>query len=118
MRAQAVRDDHVVHEHNDLLQPAAGSVAHPAGATAQPGSRRGCAAGIGYRYGVDPVMIRVAFVVATIFGGAGIVLYLAAWLLFPDARNMTSPADSLFGRGGSPPRRPRRSCSSSRSSSR
>jgi phage shock protein PspC (stress-responsive transcriptional regulator) len=62
----------------------------------------GVAAGIGYRYGVDPVLIRVAFVVATIFGGAGIVLYLAAWLLFPDARNMASPADSLFGRGGAP----------------
>jgi len=59
----------------------------------------GVAAGIGYRYGVDPVLIRVAFVVATIFGGAGIVLYLAAWLLFPDARNMTSTADTMFGRG-------------------
>lgn len=63
------------------------------------GPGAGVAAGIGYRYGVDPVLIRVAFVVATIFGGAGIVLYLAAWLLFPNARTMASPADSMFGRG-------------------
>ena len=43
----------------------------------------GVAAGFGRRYGVDPVLIRVAFVVSTVFGGAGIVLYLAAWLLLP-----------------------------------
>ena len=36
----------------------------------------GVAAGIGYRYGVDPVLIRVAFAVSTIFGGAGVVLYV------------------------------------------
>lgn len=44
----------------------------------------GVAAGIGRRYGVDPLLIRVAFVVSTIFGGAGIPLYLAAWLAMPD----------------------------------
>ncbi len=61
----------------------------------------GVAAGIGYRYGVDPVLIRVAFVVATIFGGAGIVVYLAAWLLCSQAGDESSAAESLFGRGRS-----------------
>lgn len=61
----------------------------------------GVAAGIGVRYGVDPVLIRVAFVVSTIFGGAGIVLYLACWLLLSRAGDETSPAESLFGRGRS-----------------
>ncbi len=61
----------------------------------------GVAAGFGRRYGVDPVLIRVAFVVSTIFGGAGIVLYLAAWLLLPAAGDPVSPAEGLINRGRS-----------------
>ncbi|MGW4478067.1 PspC domain-containing protein [Rhodococcus triatomae] len=61
----------------------------------------GVAAGVGRRYDVDPVLIRIAFVVSTIFGGAGIVLYLAAWLLLPRAGDDTSAAESLLGRGQS-----------------
>ncbi|MEU6561050.1 PspC domain-containing protein [Nocardia nova] len=61
----------------------------------------GVASGFGRRYGVDPVLIRVAFVVSTIFGGAGIVLYLAAWLLLPAAGDPASPAEGLINRGAS-----------------
>ena len=61
----------------------------------------GVAAGIGYRYGVDPVLIRVAFVVSTIFGGAGIVFYLAGWLFLNHAGDQSSAAESLFGKGRS-----------------
>ncbi|MFD4181294.1 PspC domain-containing protein [Rhodococcus sp. NPDC058514] len=61
----------------------------------------GVAAGIGYRYSVDPVLIRVAFAVSTFFGGVGIVLYLACWLLLPQAGDQTSAAESLVGRGRS-----------------
>ncbi|MCC8929624.1 PspC domain-containing protein [Rhodococcus sp. I2R] len=67
----------------------------------QRGHIAGVAAGIGYRYGIDPVLVRVALVVGTIFGGAGIVLYLAAWLLFSKAGDTASPAESLIGKGGS-----------------
>ncbi|MCX4097199.1 PspC domain-containing protein [Nocardia sp. alder85J] len=59
----------------------------------------GVAVGFGRRYDVDPVLIRIAFVVATIFGGAGIVLYLAAWLLLPAAGDQVSPAQGLLGKG-------------------
>ncbi|WP_067512297.1 PspC domain-containing protein [Nocardia puris] len=61
----------------------------------------GVAAGFGQRYNVDPVLVRVAFVVSTFFGGAGIVLYLLAWLLFNEAGDRSSAAESLFGRGQS-----------------
>ncbi|MFI6428692.1 PspC domain-containing protein [Rhodococcus oryzae] len=61
----------------------------------------GVAAGIGHRYRVDPVLIRVAFAVSTLFGGIGIVLYLAGWLLLPQAGDQTSAAESLVGRGHS-----------------
>lgn len=58
----------------------------------------GVAAGVGHRYGVDPVLVRVAFVVSTIFGGAGIVLYLVGWLLFPEPGEGASMAESLSRR--------------------
>lgn len=43
----------------------------------------GVAAAIGERYGIDPVLPRVAFVVGVFYSGAGLVLYLLGWLLFP-----------------------------------
>lgn len=67
----------------------------------QRGHMAGVAAGIGYRYDVDPVLIRVAFVVSTLFGGTGIVLYLAAWLVLNRAGDTASGAESLVGRGTS-----------------
>lgn len=45
------------------------------------GKIAGVAAGIGRRYDVDPLLVRVAFVVAALFGGAGLWVYLAGWLL-------------------------------------
>ena len=39
---------------------------------------RGVAGGLGARTGVDPVLLRIAFVVLTLAGGAGILLYAVA----------------------------------------
>lgn len=43
----------------------------------------GVCGGIGRRYGVDPVVLRVIFVVAIFAAGVGLLLYLALWLLLP-----------------------------------
>jgi phage shock protein PspC (stress-responsive transcriptional regulator) len=43
----------------------------------------GVAAGIGRYFSVDPVVVRIAFIVGAFFGGAGVIAYLAAWLLVP-----------------------------------
>ncbi|WP_369639549.1 PspC domain-containing protein, partial [Nocardia sp. JMUB6875] len=61
----------------------------------------GVAVGFGRRYDVDPVLVRVAFVVSALFGGAGIVLYLLCWLLLNQTGDQSSAAESLFGRGRS-----------------
>lgn len=61
----------------------------------------GVAAAIGRRYGIDPVLVRVAFVVATLFSGVGILLYLLGWLLLPAMGDEVSAAESLLGRGHS-----------------
>lgn len=44
----------------------------------------GVAGGLARHLDVDPIIIRVAFVVATFFGGAGLLLYGACWLLVPE----------------------------------
>jgi phage shock protein PspC (stress-responsive transcriptional regulator) len=61
----------------------------------------GVAAGIGNRYGIDPVIVRVALVAATVFGGVGLALYLLGWLFFPGEHDQVSPIEALFGRGRS-----------------
>lgn len=43
----------------------------------------GVSAGLGHHFGLDPVLIRIAFVVLTLFGGSGVVLYGLLWLLLP-----------------------------------
>ncbi len=58
----------------------------------------GVAAAIGRRYAVDPVLVRVAFIVATMFSGMGVLLYLLGWLLLPAEGDRASAAESLLGR--------------------
>ena len=41
----------------------------------------GVAAGIGRYFDVDPVIVRIAFIVLSVFGGSGVLLYLVAWLV-------------------------------------
>jgi phage shock protein PspC (stress-responsive transcriptional regulator) len=61
----------------------------------------GVAAAIGRRYAIDPVLVRVAFVVATVFGGSGVLLYLLGWLLLPAEGDQASGAKRRFRRGRS-----------------
>ncbi|WP_370876655.1 PspC domain-containing protein [Amycolatopsis thermophila] len=68
---------------------------------ARGGKIGGVAAAIGNRYGIDPVIVRVAFVTATVFGGVGASLYVLCWLLFPAEGDGSSPIEALFGQGRS-----------------
>jgi phage shock protein PspC (stress-responsive transcriptional regulator) len=44
----------------------------------------GVAAGLGQRFDLSPTWFRVAFVVMTVFGGIGLLLYALGWLLIPE----------------------------------
>lgn len=44
----------------------------------------GVAGGLGRHLDIDPLVLRVAFVVLVFFGGAGLILYGACWLLVPE----------------------------------
>jgi phage shock protein PspC (stress-responsive transcriptional regulator) len=57
----------------------------------------GVAAGLARYLGVDVMIIRLAFVVLTIVGAAGIPLYLAGLLLIPEEGSDQSIASSLIG---------------------
>lgn len=46
----------------------------------------GVAGGLARHLDIDPVVVRVAFVVLALFGGGGILLYGACWLFVPDER--------------------------------
>lgn len=54
----------------------------------------GVAGGLGRHLDIDPVILRVGFVVFTLTGGAGLLLYLACWLVVPsDDRPATLDLD-------------------------
>ena len=44
----------------------------------------GVCAGIAAYFGIDPTLVRLAFALFTIFGGAGVLLYLVAWIVIPE----------------------------------
>lgn len=45
----------------------------------------GVAGGIGARLGIDPLIVRGVFLVITLFGGFGLLVYGLAWALLPEA---------------------------------
>jgi phage shock protein PspC (stress-responsive transcriptional regulator) len=44
----------------------------------------GVCAGLAAHFGIDPTLVRLGFALFTIFGGAGILLYLCAWIVIPE----------------------------------
>ena len=62
----------------------------------------GVAGGIGAYFGIDPVIVRIAFIVLTFLGGAGPFLYLIGWLGLPREDSPSVVANAL--RGDSPHR--------------
>jgi len=43
----------------------------------------GVCGGIGEYFNIDPTVVRLAWVIFSFFGGAGIVAYLIAWAIIP-----------------------------------
>ncbi len=63
----------------------------------------GVAAGLARYLGVDVVFVRVAFAVLAVFGGSGVLIYAAGWLLIPADDEEHPLAEQWAGRR--PPRR-------------
>lgn len=58
----------------------------------------GVAGGIAAKAGIDPLIVRGVFVVLAVLGGPGVLLYLAGWLLLPDASGRIHLEDIVRGR--------------------
>jgi phage shock protein C len=54
----------------------------------------GVCGGLGRYFNTDPVWFRLGFVVVTLAGGAGILIYLISWFVIPEA----GKGDVLVGR--------------------
>jgi signal transduction histidine kinase len=58
----------------------------------------GVAAGLARRLGIDPILVRVAFVAGSFAGGAGFAFYLLGWALLPADGSERAPIERLAGR--------------------
>lgn len=57
----------------------------------------GVAGGVARHLDIDPVLVRVVLAVLTFVGGAGLILYVAGWLLLPSDVAQRSIAAEWFG---------------------
>jgi len=55
----------------------------------------GVSGGLAKYLGIDPVIMRIAFVIVGLMNGIGVVIYLVLWLLMPneDAESTTNNLD-------------------------
>jgi phage shock protein PspC (stress-responsive transcriptional regulator) len=51
----------------------------------------GVCSGLARHFDIDPVIVRVAMVVLAFFGGAGLLLYVAGWVLVPEEGTTQAP---------------------------
>lgn len=59
----------------------------------------GVCAGLAAYFGVDPTLVRLAFVLVTLFGGLGVLFYLFAWIVIPEeGGDGTSIAENLVNK--------------------
>jgi phage shock protein PspC (stress-responsive transcriptional regulator) len=56
----------------------------------------GVAEGFAEYFDIDPLFVRLAFVVLSFLGGLAVPLYLAAWLLIPAEGSEIAVADELL----------------------
>jgi phage shock protein C len=58
----------------------------------------GVAGGIAEYFGIDPTLVRVAFVLTTFFMFSGVLLYIVLWIVIPEAEPGTVQAPGIFDR--------------------
>lgn len=76
-------DDRTSHDHDVSATPA------PARRLMRSRDRRiaGVAGGVAEYFAIDPVIVRLGFVVAVFAGGTGLIAYAIAWLVLPEAHD-------------------------------
>lgn len=62
----------------------------------------GVCGGLGEYFGVDPVIVRLIFALATLTTGIGLLIYPALWIAMPKAQAGSAPGPQMFGVGEQP----------------
>jgi phage shock protein C len=52
----------------------------------------GVCGGMAEYFDIDPVLIRILFVVATFVGGSGVLAYIICWIIIPEEPRVVQPA--------------------------
>ncbi len=60
----------------------------------------GIAGGLAEYFGVDPVLIRLIWILSILLGGAGIFAYLIGWLIIPEGENAQRESQAEPGMQG------------------
>lgn len=58
----------------------------------------GVCSGIAKYFGIDPLVVRIAFLLSLLIGGFGIVVYVLLWILLPEARTTAEKVEMTGGR--------------------
>lgn len=54
----------------------------------------GVAGGLGEYFGIDPVLIRLLFIIFTLLHGSGLILYFILWLILPTYSSINTSQDT------------------------
>ncbi len=49
----------------------------------------GVAGGLAVYFGIDPLFVRIGFVLLSLFNGVGLILYLVLWLITPNEDSLS-----------------------------
>ncbi|NPA44433.1 MAG: PspC domain-containing protein [Chlorobi bacterium] len=55
----------------------------------------GVCSGLGYYFGIDPVLIRLAFILTIFIGGFGIITYIILWIVSPKATSTSQKLEMM-----------------------
>lgn len=59
----------------------------------------GVCAGLGEFFSIDPIIIRVFFILLTLFGGGGMLIYIILWLIIPSSLNKSEVTEDSIKKG-------------------
>ena len=66
----------------------------------------GVCSGLGDYLGVDPVLVRLLFVLGAVMGGSTVLLYVAGWVLMPEPPSPVASPMPWASDAASPPQAP------------
>jgi phage shock protein C len=70
----------------------------------------GVCVGLGTYFRIDPTLVRLAFAIASLFGGFGVLVYMVAWAVVPEEGETDSIVERLINKNqqaaGPPPADP------------